>query len=862
MLEYRMLARDGRVVWVRDEAVMIKDHAGQPAYWQGIFYDITDRKQSEEQLRLSNIAMESAANAIVVTDQQGRIIWVNSAFTQLTGYTPEEALGQNTNLLKSGQHDPAFYQDLWKAILTGHVWQGELVNRRKDGSLYVEEQIITPVLDEQGDISHFIGIKQDITQRKQAEEELCSQKQLFESLVAVARATVERPTLEDTLQNALNVAIELTRAERGSLFLLDGNGAVTHSILTRGELTTEQRQAILGRVMDKGLAGWVFRNHQAALVNDTTQDERWASLPNDPNIARSALAVPIFSGPAIAGILTLVHSQPDHFDAANAELMQAAADQMALAMRNAQIFDEMRQMADRQITLYETLRSISRQLDPGAVLKEAVNAIIESVGWPNVSVALPNDSHSHLVVHTAHGELSPAPGTAIKIDQGILGRAFTNAITQRIPDVTADSDYVTMHPATRSKLAVPIKRGSQVLGVLNLENSQWDGFDNDDVLLAESLADAIALALDNASLFQATQNERSQLQALIKANRDGIILISLDRYIRVMNEPALRLLRLPGQPEDWLNRPLSDAVSDLRRTSPAAVKATLAEMRRLQQGNEPPGEGEYEVPPRTLHWFNLPVLSGDTPLGRLLVLHDVTEERAVERMREDMTRTMVHDLRNPLTGMVTSLGLLTQGIMGELSPTQANVLKIAESSAQRMKEMVNSILDVSRLESGRMPVEYQEFALVSLVAEVFLIQATLAHEKNIRLEKDVSFTLPPAWADQGLISRVLQNLVGNALKFTPEGGTVRVVAQSGEKEGRKMLWVTVSDTGPGIPPEIEGQLFQKFVTGGQTGRGSGLGLAFCKLALEAHGQRIWAESAPGHGTRFTFTLATHSPAQP
>ncbi len=128
--------------------------------------------QAIERLRLQSAALEAAANGIVIADRAGTICWVNPAFTQLTGYTAEEAIGQNPRLLKSGQHDAALYRQLWETVLSGKVWQGELVNRRKDGGLYTEEQTITPVRDARGEISHFVAIKQDVTERKSAEERL------------------------------------------------------------------------------------------------------------------------------------------------------------------------------------------------------------------------------------------------------------------------------------------------------------------------------------------------------------------------------------------------------------------------------------------------------------------------------------------------------------------------------------------------------------------------------------------------------------------------------------------------------------------------------------------------------------------
>jgi signal transduction histidine kinase len=366
----------------------------------------------------------------------------------------------------------------------------------------------------------------------------------------------------------------------------------------------------------------------------------------------------------------------------------------------------------------------------------------------------------------------------------------------------------------------------------------------------------VAAAISNAQLFQATLDERSRLKALIEASRDGIILNGVDGMILVMNLPALTMLRLPDTPLDWVNRSISQAIAEMRHVAPQAARATIKEMRRLKTGAEPTAEGDYEVAGRPIHWQSLPVRVGLRPMGRLIVMRDMTDERALEQVREDMTHTLVHDLRNPLTGIVAALNMVLDGYMGELLPPHRQVLTIAHDNSERMMKLVNAILDVSRLESGRMPVNLIAVSTADLIREAVQIQAALAHHKQIQLESDVPHGLPLVRADLNLIQRVLQNLIGNALKFTPEGGCVRVTARLAHEplEAASVL-ISISDTGPGIPLEIESQLFQKFVTGGQHEHGSGLGLAFCKLAVEAHGQRIWVENSAGQGATFTFSLA-------
>ncbi len=149
--------------------IPILDEHGHPQYLLGISEDITERRQAEEQLHLLSSALEAAANGIVITERDGTISWVNEAFSHLTGYTRDEAIGQNPKILKSGKHEDAYYKNLWDTIQAGQIWQGEIVNQRKDGSTYDERMTITPVRGEGNDITHFIAIKENITERKRAE---------------------------------------------------------------------------------------------------------------------------------------------------------------------------------------------------------------------------------------------------------------------------------------------------------------------------------------------------------------------------------------------------------------------------------------------------------------------------------------------------------------------------------------------------------------------------------------------------------------------------------------------------------------------------------------------------------------------
>ncbi len=265
-------------------------------------------------------------------------------------------------------------------------------------------------------------------------------------------------------------------------------------------------------------------------------------------------------------------------------------------------------------------------------------------------------------------------------------------------------------------------------------------------------------------------------------------------------------------------------------------------------------------PERTLERILTPVRSREGAItGWLLLFHDLTETLRAERLREELINMLVHDLRAPLAVIRGCLELLEASLPGEQDAQIAHIMDMAQRNVEQLFGMVDTLLDIYRLESGRLTILPTPTTAQDLLQEVVESMRGAAESASITLTLDVAPDLPLLLVDQELMRRVFRNLVDNAIKFTPNEGKVHVWARLSETGQEVELGV--SDTGPGIPPEAQARLFKKFeqvISKQGRRRGTGLGLPFCKLAVEAHGGNIRVESEPGAGATFIVTLPSAS----
>ena len=332
------------------------------------------------------------------------------------------------------------------------------------------------------------------------------------------------------------------------------------------------------------------------------------------------------------------------------------------------------------------------------------------------------------------------------------------------------------------------------------------------------------------------------LAALCERLDDAIILVSVDRRVRWLNAAARTLL---GITDDAVGRPLAETVGDYRL--PMLANAAF------EREEEVADELGDVLGARTVLARAIPVRDGGAHVA--VVLHDQTRLRQLETVRRDFVANVSHELRTPVTAIHLLVETLQNGALGEPEEAAQFVERIG-SEVTHLRQMVDELLELSLMEAGERPLRLAPVAVAELVQAADRLRP-LAEERGVELRFDIAGEVPPIVADSARLELVVRNLVHNAIKFTPRGGTVTVSAWPGE-EGATQVALQVRDTGVGIAHDAMGRVFERFYKADRSrlrdGDGAGLGLAIARHTVEAHGGRIEVASEVGHGTTFTVLL--------
>jgi PAS domain S-box-containing protein len=427
-------------------------------------FEISERKLAESQLLLQGHALESAANAIVITDADGQILWANPAFSSLTGYSLEEALGKNPGFLKSGLHDEMFYKNLWETISTGEIWHGEIINRRNDGEIYTEEMTIAPLLSDEGEISNYVAIKQDITARVRTATEIQQHIKRLDALRIVDQAIMGSFDLDVTLNVILEQLLANMDVDAAAVLSYQADLQTLQFIKGLGFQTASLQYTDLR--LGEGYAGEVGLKRNNVFIPDLRQAE--GNFSKSPQFSLenfvSYYGVPLISKGKLVGVLEIFHRSTLDPNQEWLSYLRLLASQVAIAIDNITLFNDL-QRSNVDLTL-------------------AYDATIE--GWAHALELkdMETEGHSRRVVELTMSLASKMGISGEKLghirrgahlhDIGKMG--IPDAILQK-PGKLTDEEWQVMrqHPVHAYEWLSQIDYLQPALEIPYAHHEKWDG---------------------------------------------------------------------------------------------------------------------------------------------------------------------------------------------------------------------------------------------------------------------------------------------------------------------------------------------------------------------------------------------------
>lgn len=522
--------------------------------------------------------------------------------------------------------------------------------------------------------------------------------------------------------------------------------------------------------------------------------------------SRSALVVPMRSRGLLMGAISVESSRRGAFDDSDVTTLTTLADQLMLAIYGAGLFQQT-QAQLREISLFHRLADKAIV----GIVTRTTEGIID---YANPAAAALFGYTTPAALHgKSMRELYPDE-VWYQIDQELCATALQEG-------------------GWSGEIMQQAHEGRKLIADMSL--FPINGPDGSFMTLGAILQDAT----ERHKLLEDIEQANRRFEAIFDATIDAVIVWDEDwRAVRV-NSAAERLLGVADEAltgwarADWVRHPRLAAV----------VNATPDERFEL------PGDQR-----RIGRCRHLPWQSGNTS-GHLTIIYDETSQVELEEAREEMISMLVHDLRSPLTAVVGGIDMAQIVSSEDKDYDKANhFLGLAARSSRRLLDIANSLLDITKFEAGKLVLDCRPLQIDPIFEDAVGILAPTIRPTNITVDVECADDLPTIGADNNLIRRALGNLLDNAIKFTPNNGQITLTAQ---REGAASIRFSVMDTGPGVPESFRKQIFQKYTQiPGQKGRrsGTGLGLAFCKLAAEIHGGRIWVEPRPGGGSIFSFTV--------
>ncbi|MFL7795138.1 MAG: GAF domain-containing protein, partial [Anaerolineae bacterium] len=820
--------------------------------------------------------------------------------------------------ISNSYYIPAERQAHWRGRLAVYDYEevGDAI--RQPGHWHPQDVLLVPLVGPGGDTHGVLSVSQPrdgrVPSRSTVEaleifaaqaalavenvrmvEELARRADTLALFNEVSRAATAELELADVLNSIVVMSPKLLGYDHSFIFLLDAE--------SKRYVPQAADGFVLGKIsshsfaLGEGLVGSVAESGMPLAIDDLTR-EPGSFLVSLKDEVGSVLMAPLSAGSGVIGILCVGYREAHRFFPAEVATLSALADQVSAAVEHARLFDRVSRFSqeleqrveertqelaeamsdltverDRVETLYRITSQLSSSLDLDHVLNRALQLLVEAVGAEQAFIFLLDLQTGELLCRAARGTRDEASyvGRTIRFSrgEGLAGWVVENRQAAIVPDTREDERWQKQQEGAReyrSAVAAPLTAGDAVLGALLLFHTQTEHFMEEHLRLVETAATQVASSINNAELYKlileqtdrlgrmlrGQEVEASKSQAILEGVADGVMVADAQGQVILFNAAAERILGLPR--EEALGRSTNQMLGLYGDQAQDWMEA-------VSKWGEAQNLEEYlatrlEIGARIVSVHLAPVLMGDEFLGAVSVFRDVTAEVEAERAKTEFVSTVSHELRTPMTSIKGYADLLLMGAVGSLSEDQQRFLTIIKSNTDRLTLLVNDLLDISRIESGRLVLTPKVVYIDDLITQVITTMEARAAERRLELYADLPPVLPEIFVDPDRVIQVLTNLVGNACRYTPPDGKIVVSARAKGDE----VHVSVRDTGIGISEEDQRRLFSRFFRSDdpmvQDAPGTGLGLSITKSLVEMHGGDIWVESKLGEGSTFTFTLPT------
>ena len=674
-------------------------------------------------------------------------------------------------------------------------------------------------------------------------------KALLELLYHVSRELATALDLRTVLQRILYEAIQNVGGERCSILVLDDAGKAVDATIVYGKQIHEHTTQQMRETMERGLAGWVIQNRRGVYVPDTSQDERWLMRQDDTtDRTKSAICVPLLAREQLVGVLTLVHTTVNAFSEQQVDLMQAIADQAGIAVLNARLYTESQRQARVMTALAEGAAAMNASLRMDDVYQRVLIQSMQALQVETVALGL-IDGENIVFRAAAGNNAGNILGAKIELGKGIAGAVTREGRGMVIPDVGKAKNFSDVdRPGgveMRSLLVAPIQAQGRVIGVLEAINPVSQSFDPDALLVMTGIGGLAGTTIQNAQLFERLQAAHQRYRELFEDSIDPMAITDWEGHILEANR---QVSLLSGYSSEELHELSIDQIHEVNWAKTGMEFEFLRNNETHTYESSLHKQDESHIPIE-IHARRVEFDEADSIQW---ILRDITERKELDSLREDLTSMIYHDLRSPLANIVSSLDVIADMIPETERETVLSILKIAENSTDRIQRLVSSLLDVSRLESGQTVADQSVVETLPLIQNVLKDVEPAARGRRQTLIEELPNELPALWVDEDMARRVLINLTENACKYSPSSSTITVGAKA--EDGWMHFWI--KDQGAGIPLSEQDHVFDKFtrLRGQSKAGGLGIGLAFCRLAVQGHGGRIWVESEVDRGSTFHFTF--------